>query len=259
MNVELSEGDLNSRTILHVPHSSRFIPGEERADILLGDQELEVELDEMTDTDTDQIAFEAARLAEVKPWIFRNTYSRLVIDPERFPDDREAMNQVGMGAVYHRTSQGAILRNADKARDNRLITKYFYPYAQAFENLTSQILERKGSVTIIDVHSYRVAEHPNGINKGQRRPEICLGVDEFHTPAWLEGSALTAFSSAGEVVVNEPYSGSYVPLKFYGENLKVRSVMMENREDNFTGERFALTCRALANLINMVESESDVH
>ena len=236
--------------ILHVPHSSRAIPRSVREDILLTDDELEIELDEMTDSDTDVLASEAAYLAKRKPWIFRNSLSRLVIDPERFPDDREVMNQVGMGAVYLKTSQGGDLRLVDQARDTALIEKYFAPYAAALEELARRILKTHGKVSIVDVHSYPISEHPNGVNKGQRRPPVCLGVDEFHTPQWLIDLASQSFNKLGEVVLNEPYAGTYVPLSLYGHDKRVTSVMMENREDNLVGEKMARAAIALSEVID---------
>ena len=108
-NFEIISGDSESKVILHVPHSATYIPGEVRKSILLSDQELKAELDEMTDTLTEAVALKATEISGKKPWLFINRFSRLVIDPERFPDEREAMNAVGMGAVYQKTSIGTQL------------------------------------------------------------------------------------------------------------------------------------------------------
>lgn len=254
VNFEVLEGDPESTVVLHVPHSAREIPSEIRSQLLLTDSELEVELDEMTDTNTDLLANKATAMAKIKPWIFCNTFSRLVIDPERFPDEREAMNAIGMGAVYHRTSFGGELRTLDSSRDQGLIEKYFEPYAKALEELVKRVLSNADAVTLIDVHSYRLNEHPNGINKGQRRPPVCLGVDSFHTPEWLVDLAKSAFSPLGEIVINEPYAGTYVPMSMYERERKVTSVMMENREDVLYGAGLTRAASALAKLINAIDS-----
>ena len=125
-NFDILQGSPNSQVVLHVPHAARVIPNAVRAEILLNDEELAIELEEMTDTDTDLLALNASALAEVQPWIFKNNLSRLVIDPERFPDDREIMNSIGMGAVYSRTSTGALLRNANDEHDQKLLQEYFH-------------------------------------------------------------------------------------------------------------------------------------
>ncbi len=253
VNFEILEGDSDSTVILHVPHASRAIPVAVRADLLLDEPALNRELDAMTDTDTDLLAIAACNQAKVKPWIFQNKLSRLVIDPERFPDNREVMNQIGMGAVYLKTSDGSDLREIDEVRDSQLLERFFYPYALALEELVRSVLNRLGKVTIIDVHSYRLVEHANGVNKGQRRPPVCLGADDFHTPPWLIALARTAFGKLGEIVINEPFAGTYVPLSLYQVDSRVSSVMMENREDTIGGAGLAHTATVLSDLIDAIE------
>jgi N-formylglutamate deformylase len=216
--------------ILHIPHSAREIPPSVRGDILLSDQQLIAELDEMTDSSTEELALAAVDMLPSKPWIFANKLSRLVIDPERFPDEREVMNQVGMGAVYLRTSTGDQLRNPDFDPSN-LINQYFKPYADAFTNLVADLLKQYDRVTIIDVHSYRATQHKNAVNHGQARPPMCIGTDHFHTPQWLTDIAKECFAPLGEVVLNQPYAGTYVPLDFYEKDARVLSIMMECRAD----------------------------
>jgi len=258
-NFEIVSGDSESKVILHVPHSATYIPDEVRKNILLSDQELKAELDEMTDTLTEAIALKAAAISGIKPWLFINNFSRLVIDPERFPDDREAMNSVGMGAVYHKTSIGSQLRNPDPIAEKQLLDAYFHPYSESLSNLVAQRFAALREVTLIDVHSYRVNQHPNAINHGQVRPPICIGTDSFHTPKWLTEAAQSAFSIIGENYINEPYSGTYVPLSFYEKESKVTSVMMETRADTFLTEElaphdgFEIVVKALANLVESIQ------
>ncbi|MCX6429398.1 MAG: N-formylglutamate amidohydrolase, partial [Actinobacteria bacterium] len=202
-NLKIIPGDPLSPFILHVPHSSRYLPEEVRQDILLSDKALERELDEMTDSHTEVLAEQAAKKSLLRPWIFLNTFSRLVIDPERFPDEREEMNSIGMGAVYQTTSGGVPLRANDSGKEKTLLDKYFFPYAQIFEDFTRSRLRAMGQIAIVDVHSYRVKAHMNSLNKGLRRPPICIGTDPFHTPAWLQNRALAAFGALGEIAMNE--------------------------------------------------------
>ena len=253
VNFEIREGDSDSTVILHVPHASREIPLAVRDALLLDEPALNRELDAMTDTDTDLLAIASFNQAKVKPWIFQNKLSRLVIDPERFPDNREVMNQIGMGAVYLKTSDGSDLREIDKVRDSQLIERFFHPYAAALEETVRSIAISKGCVTIIDVHSYPRFEHLNGVNKGQRRPAVCLGVDDFHTPAWLLNLAQSHFLRLGDVIINEPYAGTYVPLSLYQVDSRVSSVMMENREDTIVGAGLSRSANVLADLIDAIE------
>ena len=258
-NFEIISGDSESKVILHVPHSATYIPDEVRKSILLSDQELKAELDEMTDTLTEAVALKAAEISGKKPWLFINKFSRLVIDPERFPDEREAMNAVGMGAVYQKTSIGTQLRKPDPVAEKLLLDEYFHPYSESLSDLVAQRYAVLGEVTLIDVHSYRVDQHPNAINHGQLRPPICIGTDPFHTPQWLTEAAQSAFSIIGENYLNQPYSGTYVPLTFYQKEAKITSLMMETRADTFLSDElithagFETVTKALANLVDLIQ------
>jgi len=235
LNFELIAGSADSAVILHIPHSSRVIPADTRQDLLFSDEELERELDEITDTLTDLVAMESLKKLDSKtplPWLFINRLSRLVIDPERFPDDREVMNKVGMGAVYSKGTSGEQLRAAD-FNSGDLLERYFHPYSIALSNLVSERLSKTGYALIIDVHSYRPQQHPNAINYGQMRPSICMGTDKFHTPDWLKTLFLKEFKVLGECLENQPYSGSYIPLEFFERDERVWSVMLEARSDTF--------------------------
>lgn len=262
MNFEVIQGSADSKVLLHVPHSSRVIPDAVRKQILLSDADLAAELDSMTDTLTDEVALKAAAQTSSKPWIFINRLSRLVIDPERFPDDREVMNSVGMGAVYRKTSTGTDLRSPEFDGEEGLLNNYFHPYAEAFTELVTQLLDSVGKVTVIDVHSYRPEQHKNAVNHGQKRPAICIGTDAFHTPAWLIEVAEKSFSSVGDTFLNQPYAGTYIPMRYYENQPLVRGLMMETRADTFLTssliphEGLEIVARALGELIEKTQNSS---
>ena len=225
-----------SPVVLHVPHGSRHVPGPERARILLDDAALALELDRMTDTATDRLAGAAAEAAAQRPWIFENLHSRLVVDPERFPDEREEMRAVGMGAVYTRTSHGEQLRADDPADDRRLIAEYFDPYARAMTDLVEDRLAATGRAVVIDVHSYPSLALPYELHASDARPPVCLGTDPLHTPDGLLDAALTAFRGCGETALNAPFSGCYVPLRHYRTRPEVSALMIEIRRDTYLRE-----------------------
>ena len=266
--------------ILHVPHSSRTIPADVRAGMCATDAQLAAELDEITDTATDLIAERtAAATVELHavepraddaspatgrptPWIFRNDLSRLVIDPERFPDDREELNAVGRGAVYMKLCDGSDLRDPATFRPadmDALMDRFYHPYAAAMTSLTRDRLDATGGAFIIDVHSYPARRSAYELHDGPR-PEICLGI--YHPegadgPAGtdtrgasvgkresemaekaeraalrrLENLATTVFERAGfDVGVNTPFAGTYIPLEFVA-NPRVGGIMIEVRKD----------------------------
>ncbi len=225
-------GGAGSPVVLHVPHSSRAIPEWVRERLLLEPAEVERELDRLTDSGTSEAAA-AASLAAPTPWRFVNECSRLVIDPERFPDDREELNAVGMGAVYTRTSHGDRLRDDDVAHRDRLLGTYFRPYASALADLVDARLAETGAAVLIDVHSFPAAALPYELHQHARRPHVCLGTDGFHTPAWLIEAAHEAFHGF-EVIENEPFAGTYVPLRHFRNDSRVASIMVELRRDLLT-------------------------
>jgi N-formylglutamate deformylase len=229
-------GHASSPVILHVPHASREIPGDVRDGIVLDDDALAMELIRMTDSHTDVIAARASELTDAAPWRFVNAWSRLVVDPERFPDDREEMLSVGMGAVYTATAHGGTLRRSDPAAALALVQRYFEPYAQALGDLVDARLSAAGTVTIIDVHSFPSVALPYELHADLRRPAICLGVDPFHTPPDLLTAARRCFAAFGPVLENEPFAGSYVPLAHWGTTRDVSSMMVEIRRDLYMDE-----------------------
>ncbi|KAA0940250.1 N-formylglutamate amidohydrolase [Streptomyces apricus] len=260
----LVPGAAGSPVILHVPHSSRTVPADVRDGIVLDDTALEGELDHITDAHTARIAEEAATRyaarseATARPWQFVNQLSRLVVDPERFPDEREEMRAVGMGAVYTRTTHGQPLR-ADDHPEQQLIERYFHPYAAAMTDAVTGRLAAAGRAVIIDVHSYPSERLPYELHGDGPRPPICLGSDPFHTPLALLAQAEKAFADFGGTAVDSPFAGTYVPLKHYGTDRRVDALMIEIRRDVYmqepggpSGPGLDAVAEALANLVDMV-------
>ncbi|MFF0588230.1 N-formylglutamate amidohydrolase [Streptomyces sp. NPDC003781] len=232
---ELLPGAPHSPVLLHVPHSSREIPADVRSGIVLSDAELERELDHMTDAHTAEIAGLAAGLAGLTPWRFVNRTSRLVADPERFPDEREEMAAVGMGAVYTRTSHREVLRPAG-TDPGPLVERYFRPYARAMTEAVADRLAATGRAVILDVHSYPSRPLPYELHGAGPRPPVCLGTDAFHTSPGLLAAAREAFAPCGETGLDSPFGGTYVPLDFYGTRAEVGALMVEIRRDTYMTE-----------------------
>ncbi|MEV5612715.1 N-formylglutamate amidohydrolase [Streptomyces sp. NPDC052225] len=254
----LLPGSPESPVLLHVPHGARVIPSDVRRGIVLDDAALERELDLITDAHTREIAEQAAQAAGLTPWRFVNELSRLVVDPERFPDEREEMRAVGMGAVYTRTTQRAPLRAEPAADEAHLLATYFDPYAEAMTRAVDDRLAATGRAVIIDVHSYPSRALPYELHGDDPRPPVCLGTDPFHTPDALLAAAREAFAPLGESALNTPFAGTYVPLRHYGRDARVSALMLEVRRDVYLDEPvtphdgLAKTAAALAGLIEAV-------
>ncbi|EGX57015.1 hypothetical protein SZN_24860 [Streptomyces zinciresistens K42] len=247
-----------SPVILHVPHSAREIPDAVRDGILLDDAALARELDHLTDAHTAEIAEAAAARASVTPWRFVNRLSRLVVDPERFPDEREEMLAAGMGAVYTRTTRGEPLRPAGTDPAG-LVGRYFDPYARAMTEAVAGRLAATGRAVVLDVHSYPSARLPYELHGEGPRPPVCLGTDPFHTPPALSAAAREAFAPCGPTGLDSPFAGAYVPLAYYGTEPGVSALMVEIRRDLYmaepggpAGPGLTRLARALAVLVDAV-------
>ena len=232
---EIHSGAATSPVVLHVPHASRRLTDLARRSILLDDAALADELDRMTDSHTDVIADRVTRAARITPWRFVNRYSRLVVDPERFPDEREEMRAVGMGAVYTATSDGRALRVSDPPEAPALLEQHFEPYAAGMTALVADRLAATGRAVIVDVHSYPRVRLPYELHGDGPRPAVCLGTDAVHTPAWLLDAARAAFL-AFDTALNTPFAGCYVPLRYYGSDPAVSALMVELRRDTYLRE-----------------------
>lgn len=222
-------GDQRSPVVLHVPHAGTRVPAWTRPQLLLDDAGLAAELAALTDHRTDAIAASAAARARVRPWVLVNPVSRFVVDVERFPDGREEMAAVGMGAVYTHGTRGQRIRADDPAHRDALLAAYYAPWARRTEAVVAQRIAATGRCVLLDVHSYPAAALPYERHADGPRPRICLGTDPVHTPAWLVGAARRAFGAG--VALDTPFSGAYVPLSRHGVDARVSALMVEIRRD----------------------------
>jgi len=224
--------------ILHIPHSSVMIPGEVRRKLLLADDELEHELLRMTDLWTDELFSGGARESDT---VIVYPVSRLVVDPERFEHD-DLMDVKGMGAVYIKTSDGTKLRDKLSYEERAaLIDEFYRDHHYKLEMAVGRELLKTGCALIIDCHSFPTMPLPFE-DSAMRRPEICVGIDYYHTPPRLGAECIRLFEQKGyDVAPNTPFKGSLVPSRWYDTEPLVRSIMIEVRRDLYmdenTGER----------------------
>ena len=135
-----------------MPHPSTVIPRSVREGIVLDDHALDAEVAAMTDAHTDLLARRMSeRVRGPRPWSFVNRLSRLVVDPERFPDEREVMNSAGMGAVYTHTSTGKRLRTDSSAHQAELIATLFEPYSRALAGVVDDRRDDRVSSLMLEL------------------------------------------------------------------------------------------------------------
>jgi N-formylglutamate amidohydrolase len=220
----------------HVPHAATTIPARERRGIHLDDAALAAELLRLTDAHTDRFY---AWIRDLGGTLFVNRVSRLVVDPERFPDDAaEPMAGVGQGAVYTLTTDGEPLRAIDPEERSRLMARWYQPYHAALEGLVAAMLEAFGTCLVFDAHSFATVPLPSEADQEPDRPDVCIGTDPFHTPRALVAGLAAALGEEGfRVAVDRPFSGTLVPLRWYGTDPRVTSVMLEVRRGAYMDER----------------------
>lgn len=181
------------------------------------------ELPFMTDWYTDELFINGIGTALTAP------VSRLICDMERFRDrDKEPMEKNGMGICYTKRHDGTELVDYSFLHRNKIIEKYYDPYHRRLTELADEALQEFPYVMILDCHSFSPVPLPYEPDQSPDRPDICIGTDAFHTPADLVETASGFFRSKGySVKIDSPYAGTIVPMKHYGKNRRVRSVMIE--------------------------------
>lgn len=220
--------------VVHVPHAGSAVPPDARRTLHLDDEALQDELLALTDHRTDVLASDVGELGATR---FVNHVFRLVVDPERFPDDREELAARGMAAVYTHGARRQRIR-ADGPHDG-LLGRYLDPYAAAFADLVGGMVDAHGRCTIVDLHSYPSRRLPYELHDGPR-PQVCIGTDPVHTPPALADAVARVADAHGlEHARDTPFSGTYVPLDRYGTDPRVTSIMLEIRRDTYLDDATA--------------------
>jgi N-formylglutamate deformylase len=240
--VSQAEGSkqLSQVVVLHIPHSSRRVPAEDRQAIRLDDDALDRELLRMTDAYTDELF----PLTPVEAGRVTFPVSRLICDVERFPSDEdEPMAACGMGVIYTRTSMGTVLRVApDAAERQSLLDRWYWPHHFKLERMVNDVAARSGVCLIVDCHSFPSVALPYEPDQAPHRADICIGTDAFHTPLLIREAMIVAAEEEGySVSVDAPFAGALVPLASYRNDRRILSVMIEvNRHlymDEHSGQK----------------------
>ena len=172
--------------------------------------------------------------------VIRSPVSRLVVDVERFPEDRdEPMAARGMGAIYQKTSEGRPLRRPITGRERQaLLERWYWPHHRRLDDAVKTALARTGQCLLIDCHSFPSEPLPYETDQNPDRPDICLGTDEFHTPPELLEAAIGAFQWEGfNVAVDRPFSGALVPMSRHRRDRRVGALMVEVNRGLYVDER----------------------
>jgi N-formylglutamate amidohydrolase len=138
------------------------------------------------------------------------------------------MAQKGMGMCYTHRDNGELMRVIDPDLKERIKSDYYIPHHRALEALTTELLHKYGNVTVVDCHSFPERPHTRDLNQDMPRPDFCLGIDEYHTPEDLYLPVQELLTNLGyKVLINSPYSGTMIPLKYYQRYKNVKGLMIE--------------------------------
>ena len=219
--------------LIHIPHDSAAIPSADQADFMITAADLLREQLQLTDWHTGSLYAEGVAADD----ILRAEVSRLVVDVERFADDRlECCSLMGMGATYVKTCDGRPLRSLSSARRAELLDLYYWPHHHALDEAAASRLTRFGRCVILDAHSFPTGPLPTQVDFSTP-PEIGIGTQSGHTSLELQALAEAFFRARGFVVgVGIPFSGAIVPNRFFGRDPRVQSVMIEVRRDLYMDE-----------------------
>lgn len=223
---------MKTEILIHIPHSSYYIPKEYKKLFLIGEEELKKEQLLMTDSYTDEL-FNTNNKKIIFP------ISRLICDVERFRNEQdEEMTQQGMWVCYTKRHNQEDLKRITKSHEEEILEKFYDKHHKLFEEEVENILNKNKKCLIIDAHSFYSKPLPYELYKDESRPEICLGTDDFHTDSNIINYFKKAFEEKGyKVDVNSPFKGTIVPLKYYKKNNNVQSIMIEIKRSIYMNEQ----------------------
>lgn len=207
-----------SPIVVHIPHSSTAIPREYRH-IYLEPEKLDQLILALTDLYTDELFAGAA-------WTIVFPVSRFLCDVERFRDKgQEKMTKRGMWICYTHTPFAQPLATFGPAHEEHILKTYYDVHHREFTAMVQRKLASVGCVFIIDGHSFpeHLPYYPAGAC-----PDFCIGSDPYHTPGYLVNACREFLAFRGySTAENHPFSGAIVPMKYYGKDPRVQSLMIE--------------------------------
>lgn len=221
--------------VIHIPHASKLIPDACRDQFSIGEKELNLEMVKLTDHFTDSMTEGLQAVKVVFP------YSRLLVNVERFADDDlEPMSQLGMGVIYENGHKLKKIRRTLTDDEKIKLFDLYWNYHKRLGKYVDAALQKFNQCLIIDLHGYPKLKLPYERGEGAH-PELCIGTDSFHTPKRLVDDILAAGDRFQiETALNTPFAGTLVPLKHYGKDQRVSSVMREIRRDLYMDESAAI-------------------
>ena len=210
-----------NKLILHIPHSSKYIPAD--AVYMVDQNTVDKEILKLTDWYTDDL-FSSNDVINVKA-----EFSRVFCDPERFSEDsQEVMAQFGMGVLYEKSDEGIPIREVNPNLREAILNRYYWPHHKQLNQAVEQQLKTCGKALIVDCHSFPSTPFVRDLDQSPNRPDFNIGIDPYHTPESLTTASREFFEHKGYTVgIDWPYKGTIVPMEHYQKSKNVASIMLE--------------------------------
>lgn len=213
----LFSNEIKKRYIFHIPHANINIPDYSYFNTDIIDNEIL----KLTDWATD-IIFNVDGIDRII-----TPFNRVFCDVERLPDTDEIMYKCGRGIYYTNTDDNNMLRELNTSHKSYVINNYYNTHHLALNELVKNKLLAYDEVIIIDCHSFANIPFKTDLIQDKNRPDICIGIDNIHTPQNLINKIVNHFKSYNlSVEINSPYSGTIIPVN-YLNNTNVKSIMIE--------------------------------
>ena len=208
--------------ILHIPHASLRIP--DYGKYLLPKEAVDAEALHLTDLYTDELFLPAQGDA-----VIQADFCRVYCDVERFKTDAlEPMSKFGMGAAYVRCDDGRELRHLSLEQRDVILYDFYEPHHTRLTASVDSALARVGEARIVDCHSFPDTPLRCSLYQGDTKFDFNIGTDPCHTPTeWIDESVKFFAERGFRLGIDEPYSGSIVPMKHYQIDNRVKSIMLE--------------------------------
>ena len=236
--------------VIHIPHSSHYIPEFLRKDILLSDEELQRNFYSFTDWRTKDLFSH-----KDFPCRIVSNVSRIVCDMERFRNDsQEEMAAKGFGAVYTKDAFLRPLRNFDAVKRELILRLYYDPHHKQLEEAVTKKIKQFGKCLIVDCHSFSGTPLPYEPEQAILRPSFCIGTVTGHSSKHLVRIAVNALQSHNHTVaLNYPYSGSMIPLKYLGDT-RVQTIMIEINRNLYQKQNALASISNYRHIKNKIEN-----
>ena len=159
------------------------------------------------------------------------------------------------GVCYTTNSFGKPLRNIESDERSYIIENYYRPHHKRLTESVKLELDSHGKSLIIDCHSFSNIPLPHEDSKDIPRPDICIGVDSFHTPDDLVQFTKQYFENLNYIVkINDPFSGTIIPMDYYQKDKRVKGIMIELNRDLYKND-FEMVQLNIQNFLEKIQCQ----